>query len=318
MIDALLVVFGMTLLFGGGEGLVRGASSLALRFGLTPLVVGLTVVAFGTSMPEMVVSVRAATGGSGDIALGNVIGSNIFNIAGIIGLTVMIAPLAVQAKLLRIEMPFLVLITAVVTGMAWDGRIGFFESLLLFLTVITYTFMVIRASRAETTAVQAEFAEGVAAVSGSLAADLIMIGIGLAALVGGAELLVRGAASLARAAGVSEAIIGLTVVAIGTSLPELATALVAAFRDKGDIALGNVIGSNIFNLTAILGVSGLITPITRGGITTADFLVMGGATLLLALIMRTGLQIGRAKGIFLLGGYLAYLAWLGRGAAVLP
>jgi cation:H+ antiporter len=318
MTDALLIVLGMALLFAGGEGLVRGGSSLALRFGLTPLVVGLTVVAFGTSMPEMVVNVRAAVGGSSDLALGNVVGSNIFNVAGILGLTVLIAPLAVQAKLLRVEMPILIGITAVVTGMAWDGRIGFFESLLLFLTIITYTFMVIRASRNESAAVAAEFADGVPPVTGSLLADITMIAFGLGALVGGAELLVRGASSLARAAGVSEAIIGLTVVSVGTSLPELATSLVAAFRGKADIALGNVIGSNMFNLTAILGVSGMITPIARGGITTVDFLVMGATTVLLAPMMRTGHRISRREGAVLLAAYIGYLAWLGRGAAMLP
>ncbi len=317
MLDFLYLTAGMALLFAGGEGLVRGGASLALRLGLTPLTIGLTVVAFGTSAPELLVSIRASAAGSGDIALGNVVGSNIANIGLILGLSVLVSPLNVQAKLLRFEMPFLVALTAVVTGMAWDGRIGFFEGLLLSVTLVTYVFAAIRASRAEGRAIQEEFAD-LDQPTGSLVTDLTLIGVGLAVLIGGAGLLVTGASNLARAAGVSEAVVGLTVVAVGTSLPELATSLVAAFRGKGDIALGNVIGSNIFNLASILGISSMLLPITAKDISMADFVVMGLFTLVLVPIMRTGLHIGRAKGIFLLGGYLAYLAWLGRGAAVLP
>jgi cation:H+ antiporter len=317
MFDFLYLAAGMALLFAGGEALVRGGASLALRLGLTPLVVGLTVVAFGTSAPELLVSIRASAAGSGDIALGNVVGSNIANIGLILGLSVLVSPLNVQAKLLRFEMPILVALTAVVTGMAWDGRIGFFEGLLLFLTLITYIFVAIRASRAEGRAIQEEYAD-LEKPTGSLLTDLVLIGIGLAVLVGGAELLVTGASSLARAAGVSEAVIGLTVVAVGTSLPELATSLVAAFRGKGDIALGNVIGSNIFNLASILGISSMLLPLTASGITMVDFAVMGVFALALGPMMRTGHRLGRVDGACLLGGYLAYMAWLGRGTAILP
>lgn len=317
MFDFLYLTAGMALLFAGGEGLVRGGASLALRLGLTPLVVGLTVVAFGTSAPELLVSIRASAAGSGDIALGNVIGSNIANIGLILGLSVLVSPLNVQAKLLRFEMPFLVVLSAVVTGMAWDGRIGFFEGLLLFVTMVTYIFVAIRASRAEGRAVREEYAD-IEQPTGSLLADVAMIGIGLAVLVGGAELLVTGASNLARAAGVTEATIGLTVVAVGTSLPELATSLVAAFRGKGEIALGNVIGSNIFNLASILGISSMLIPLKADGITAVDFAVMGSFALVLGPIMRTGHRIGRLEGAFLLGGYLAYMSWLSRGAEMLP
>lgn len=317
MSDFLSLTAGIAMLFAGGEGLVRGGSALALRLGLTPLVVGLTVVAFGTSAPELVVSVRASIGGSGDIALGNVVGSNIANIGLILGLSVLVAPLSVQAKLLRFEVPILVVLTAVATAMAWDGRIGFFEGLLLFLTVITYTFVAIRASRAERRAVHEEFAV-LEQRSGSLVTDLVVLGAGLVLLVGGAELLVRGASNLARAAGVSEAVIGLTVVAVGTSLPELATSLVAAFRGKGDMALGNAIGSNIFNLTSILGISSLIKPLMADDVSGVDFAVMSAYALALGPIMWTGHRISRPEGVLMLSGYLAYIAWLTQGSQFLP
>lgn len=317
MTESLLIAVGIALLFGGGEALVRGGASLALRLGLTPLVVGLTIVAFGTSAPEMVVSIRASAAGSGDIALGNVVGSNIANIGLILGLSVMVAPLTVQAKLLRVEMPIMIALTFVVTAMARDGRIGFFEGLLLFLAIITYTFVAVRASRSESRAVQEEFAEG-ETPTGSLLIDVALIGAGLVVLVGGAELLVRGASSLARDAGISEAVIGLTIVAVGTSLPELATSLVAAFRGKGDIALGNVIGSNIFNLASILGLSSMITPLQASGMTWVDFAVMGLFAVALLPIMRTGHRISRGEGVLMLGAYLAYIVWLARGPGMLP
>lgn len=302
---------GLVLLCLGAEGLVRGSASLALRAGVTPLVVGLTVVAFGTSSPEMVVSTKAAWLGQGSIALGNVVGSNIFNVAVILGLSALVRPLKVNVQLIRFDLPVMIAVSLLAFFMFRDGHLSRAESALLFLAVVVYTVVVIRMARREhSLKVDQEFAEGTPKASRSVLLDFVYVAGGLGLLVVGARLFVHGAVDLARVWGVSEAVIGLTIVAAGTSMPELATSMVAAFRKQEDIAIGNIIGSNIFNLLAILGVAGLIRPFDGGGVQPADFYFMLGTSIIILPLMRWGLRLNRVEGLLLLVAYGCYLALL--------
>ena len=309
----LFLLLGLVLLYFGGEGLVRGSSALALRLGLTPLVVGLTVVAFGTSAPELVVSVQAALAGQGDIAIGNVIGSNIFNIGLILGVTALIYPLKVQLQILRIDTPIMIGVSLLAAWMLADRTIGRPEGALLFVGIIAYTvFTVLYARKVKSSAeVEAEFAESVPAPHGRVWRDLIFIAVGLALLIAGSHFLVAGAVRLARGFGISEAIIGLTIVAAGTSMPELVTSLVAAFKKQPDIALGNIIGSNIFNILGILGAAALLRPITGEGIKMMDLYVAIAFAVALLPVLWSGRKMERWEGGLLLaayGGYL-YVLW---------
>lgn len=310
LIPWISVLAGIVVLYAGAEGLVRGSASLALRLGLTPLVIGLTVVAFGTSMPEMVVSIGAALSDRSAIALGNVIGSNIGNIGLILGVAALITPLAVQAKVLRIDMPLLVALSVLVVVLLHDGRLGRLEGGLFVIGVIAYTVFSLWSARRESGAVHMEFAEGVPAASGSPVRDIVFVVVGLALLVAGAQLLVNGAVVIATAFGLSEAVIGLTIIAIGTSLPELATSAVAAAKGEGDIAVGNVVGSNLFNILSILGVTALIQPLDATGISQVDLWIMVGFAVLLVPLMRTGFRLERWEGAGLLGLYVVYLGFL--------
>lgn len=310
-LNLLLLIAGLVLLYGGAEGLVRGASSIALRLGITPLVVGLTVVAFGTSAPEMVVSVKATLSGQGGIATGNVVGSNIFNIAVILGLSALIRPLVVQAQLIKFDTPIMIAVSAACLLIFRDGVLSRFEAALLAAGIIIYTVTNVVMARRETSKeVVDEFAEGAPPQSRSVLIDLALIIGGLVLLVLGARFLVDAAVAIARAWGVSEAVIGLTIVAAGTSMPELATSMVAAFRKESDIAIGNIVGSNIFNILAILGVAGLIKPLSAGGVTMVDFALMIFVALLLLPLMISGKRISRTEGLILVALYAGYLYWL--------
>ncbi|PKO63691.1 MAG: sodium:calcium antiporter, partial [Betaproteobacteria bacterium HGW-Betaproteobacteria-17] len=255
LMQALMFVLGLVALVIGAEAMVRGASRLAVSWGISPLVVGLTVVAFGTSAPEMAVSVGAALSGTSDLAIGNVVGSNIANILLILGISALVAPLLVHEQIIRQEVPVMIGATLLVVAMALDGGIGRIEAGLLFALVMAYTvFLVVQSRRASKDA-EAEFASEIPTSQwdrhwGVQAA--LVIG-GLALLVLGADWLVGAAVVFAKYFGVSDLVIGLTVVAVGTSMPEIATSLIAALRGQRDIAVGNVIGSNIFNLLAVLG-----------------------------------------------------------------
>lgn len=306
---------GLVLLYVGAEGLVRGSASLAGRLGLTPLVIGLTVVAFGTSMPELAVSVEATLNGRSDIALGNVVGSNIGNIGLILAVAALIAPLKVQAKVLRVDTPLMMAVSALLLVMVLDGRLGRLEGTVLVTGVLLYVAFSLWSARRESANVHAEFAEGVPAPSGSTLRDVIFVVVGLAVLVFGARMLVQGAVTLAEAAGLSDAVIGLTIVAIGTSLPELAASVVAAVKGEGDIAIGNVLGSNLFNILGILGITSLIQPLDAGGVRPLDLWVMVGFAVLLAPLMRTGWRIERWEGAALLVLYVGYLTYLVTGSA---
>lgn len=306
-----LILVGLVLLCLGAEGLVRGSASLALRAGVTPLVVGLTVVAFGTSSPEMVVSTKAAFLGQGSIALGNVVGSNIFNIAVILGLSALVRPLKVNVQLIRFDMPVMIAVSLLACFMFRDDAISRGEALILFVGVLAYTTVVVRMARREHSAVlNKEFEEGTPHTSKSVWLDAVFVLGGLGLLIVGARFFVLGAVDLAHVWGVSEAIIGLTIVSAGTSMPELATSMVAAFRKQEDIAIGNIVGSNIFNILAILGVSGLVHPFTAGGVTPMDFTFMLGTSIILLPLMRWGLRLNRYEGLLFLALYGAYLAVL--------
>lgn len=310
-IPLLFVLVGLLLLTGGAEGLVRGAAALARRLGLSPLVIGLTVVAFGTSMPELVVSVGAALRGSPSVALGNVVGSNIANIGLILGTGALIAALRVQAQVIRFDMPILAAVSLLLVALLADGQVSRLDGALLAAGLVGYLVYSVRWGGADE-AVDAEFEEALPRPH-RLAVDLALLGVGLALLVGGARLLVEGAVALATLLHVSEVVIGLTVVAIGTSLPELATSVVAAWRGEGDIAVGNAVGSCIFNILGILGITALVHPLGTADLGVVDGAVMVGFTLFLLPLMRTGFVLSRLEGALLLAAYLAYLAYLAVG-----
>jgi cation:H+ antiporter len=307
----LFLLLGLVLLFVGGEGLVRGAAALALRLGLPPLVVGLTVVAFGTSAPELVVSINAAFEGHGAIAIGNVIGSNSLNIGLILGVTALIYPLKVQLQLLRLDLPIMLGVSVLAVGLLVDLHVSRIEGALLFAGLLGYTtFTVIQARKARTSpTVRAEFAEAMPEVRGSIWRDLLFVGAGLALLIAGSHFLVDGAVILARSFGISEAVIGLTIVAVGTSMPELVACLVAAVKKEPDIALGNIIGSNIFNLLGILGAAALVEPLSGVGIRMSDLYVMFGFSIVLLPILLSGRKMQRWEGALVLASYLGYLAY---------
>ncbi len=311
------LALGLVLLVAGAELLVRGASRLALRFGVSPLVIGLTVVAFGTSAPELAVSVQSGLAGQSDLAVGNIVGSNIFNVLVVLGLSALITPLVVQQQIVRIDVPLVIGASVLFWILALDGRIGLFDGLLLTTGIVAYTVFAVRQSRQESLAIQEEYAQEFGSPAKPwlerLPVQIALILVGLALLVLGATWMVDSAVAIARALGVSEVVIGLTIVAAGTSLPELATSLVAALRGERDIAVGNVIGSSLFNLLAIAGIAALVTP---GGLDVAgsmirfDLPVMIAVALACLPIFATGHRIARWEGALFLTYYVAYVLYL--------
>ncbi|MDR2031125.1 MAG: calcium/sodium antiporter [Azoarcus sp.] len=308
-------LLGLVALVTGAELLVRGAARLALSVGISPLAVGLTVVAFGTSAPELAVSAGGALGGAPDIALGNIVGSNIANVLLILGLSALIIPLAVHSQIIRREIPLMIGAALLLLTFAFDGVIGRLEGLILFAALIAYTFFLVRQSRAASRAEQAKLASeppDAPWVRGK-SMQIALIAGGLILLVLGANWLVDAATSVARVLGASDLTIGLTVVAVGTSLPELATSAVAALRGERDIAVGNIIGSNIFNICAVLGLTALIAP---GGVPVpeaaraVDLWIMVATALACLPILLTGREISRLEGGLLLAYYAAYVLWL--------
>ncbi|OQK16084.1 sodium:calcium antiporter [Methyloprofundus sedimenti] len=310
-----LFVLGLVFLVGGAEALVRGSSRLAATFGVSPLVVGLTVVAFGTSAPELAVSVRSALIGQAgaNIAIGNVVGSNIANVLLILGIAALVAPLVVSQRLIRRDAPFMIGVSILLYIFALDGSINRVEGLTLFIMVLTYTGHVIRSSRRENAVIQAEYAAEFRQTKNTLFKDIILIVLGLVLLVLGSQWLVDSAVSIAHALAVSDLVIGLTVVAVGTSLPELATSIVASFRGETDIAVGNVVGSNLFNILCVIGLSALVAP---DGVLVAtealafDIPAMIAVAMLCLPVFFTGYLISRWEGLVFLGYYLVYMLWL--------
>ncbi len=313
--QVLMFVLGLVVLVVGAELLVRGASRLATSFGVSPLVVGLTVVAFGTSAPEMAVSVGSALAGSPDLAIGNVVGSNIANILLILGISALITPLLVDEQIIRQEIPIMIGVSALLVVMALDGRLSLLESAILFGLVLAYTLFLVVQSRRASKGVQNEFETGIPTSTWDRhwSVQLTLIAVGLAMLVVGADWLVDAAVAFARAFGVSDLVIGLTIVAVGTSMPEIATSIVAAMRGQRDIAVGNVVGSNVFNILAVLGLTGIVSgaglPVSEAA-RNFDLWVMLAVAFACLPIMITGREIARWEGGIFLGYYVAYTAWL--------
>lgn len=308
--DLVLIFSGLGLLVLAGDALVRGAVNLALRLGITPLVVGLTVVAFGTSAPELLVSVRAVLTDAPGIALGNVVGSNIANILLVLGLPALIAPILTQGSDTRRSYVTMIGASFLFIGIAWFGPIGVPHALILLVALLFMLGDSYRSGRAAPEADAALDLEGADPRMRGWKIALFLV-LGLIGLPLGADLLVRGATSIARDFGVSETVIGLTLVAVGTSLPELATTMVAAIRREAAVALGNVIGSNVFNLLGIMGVAGLVGQIpVEPQFLRFDLWIMVGASILIAPFVFRGWAITRAWGLGLTGLYVGYVALL--------
>lgn len=318
LVTLLLFAAGLLLLVVGAEALVRGASRLAAAAGITPLVIGLTVVAFGTSTPEMAVSVMAAYGGQAgaDIAIGNVVGSNICNVLLILGLSAVITPLVVSQRLIRIDVPIMIGISFLVLFLALDGMISRVNGLFLFAGIIVYTIFAIIQGRRESAEMQAEYVQEYgepARGRTAIVSNIVFIVAGLAMLVLGSHWLVEGALAMARAFGVSDLVIGLTIVAIGTSLPEIATSVIASIKGERDIAVGNIIGSNIFNILAVLGLASIVAPDGIHVSTAAlrfDIPVMIAVAVACLPIFFSGYLIARWEGWLFLVYYGAYTGYL--------
>ena len=319
MVNLLLFVAGLVALIVGADLLVRGASKLALSFGLSPLVVGLTIVAFGTSAPEIAVSTGAALSGQTGLAIGNVVGSNIFNVLFILGLSALVTPLVVHVQLIRQEVPIMIAASALVLVLALDGTLVRSDSALLLGLLLAYVVFLVRQSRAQSKAAVDEYTAsfGRPADGGwdsRLPGQLALIAGGLGLLVLGSGWLVDAAVVFARALGVSDLVIGLTIVAAGTSMPEVATSVLAAIKGERDIAVGNVVGSNIFNLLGCLGIAGLASgaaglPVAAAAL-NFDLWVMLAVALACLPVFISGREIARWEGALFLGYYIAYTTYL--------
>ena len=310
-IIAILIVGGLVLLFFGADWLVKGAVTMSLHLGLSPLIVGLTVVALGTSLPEALVSVQASLDNQGGIALGNVIGSNILNIALILGISALIRPLKVDSHLVKADVPLLVGASFLLMVLLEDFHISRMEGALLLLGIVFYVcgnIMTVKRTSPEEDKIEGmEIPED---PSKNLLRHIGLLVLGLIALAFGSNFLVSGAVDLARLWGLSEALIGLTIVSIGTGTPELATALMAAYRKTADIAIGNAVGSNLFNIMFVVGLAGLVAPMDATGINPSDLYVMFGLTILLLPTVWTGFVLDRKEGFLFVAIYVAYIYYL--------
>jgi cation:H+ antiporter len=314
----LMLIAGLALLVVGAEALVRGASKLAAIVGIPPLIIGLTIVAYGTSSPEMAVSVMSSFSGQADIAVGNVVGSNIFNVLCILGISALVAPLVVAQQLIRLDVPIMIGVSGLMLLFGLDGKIGRSDGIILFLGAIIYTvFLIYQGRKEQNPEVQQEYENNCPEREpGTPLIWLINLGYilgGLVLLVLGSRWLVDSAITIARSIGVSELVIGLTIVAAGTSLPELATSVIASFKGERDIAVGNVVGSNIFNILAVLGLSGAVAP---DGITVSNAVLRFDVPVMIAVaiaclpIFFTGSVISRKEAVVFLGYYVAYSIYL--------
>jgi cation:H+ antiporter len=317
--NILMFLGGLSLLVIGANALVRGASKLAMSLGISPLVVGLTIVAFGTSAPEVAVSVGAVLDGKTDIAIGNVVGSNIFNVLFILGISALIAPLVVNIQLIRQEVPIMLGASLLLLALSLDGRLDLLDGGFLFALMVAYTVFLVVQSRRETQAAKDEFAQEIqppqaGAWDSHWGAQMGLIAVGLVALVFGSDYLVQASVNFAKAMGVSDLVIGLTIVAAGTSMPEVATSIAAALKGERDIAVGNVVGSNTFNILGCLGLAGLASG--NVGLAMApsllafDIWVMLAVALACLPVFMTGREIARWEGGVFLGYYSAYVTYL--------
>ncbi|MBI5950977.1 MAG: calcium/sodium antiporter [Chloroflexi bacterium] len=313
----LLFILGLVVLILGADLLVRGASRLAAAFGISPLVIGLTIVAIGTASPEIAVSLKAAASGQADLTLGNVLGSNIFNILFILGITSIVAPIMIAEQLIRKDAPIMVGISLLTFVLALNGKLGWLDGMLLLIGLAAYVFFALRQSRSESREVQKEYAQEFAKkeprTSKQTIFDIGLILVGLGLLVLGSNWLVDSATQIAKVLGVSELVIGLTIVAVGTSLPEVATSVIAGLKGESDIAVGNAVGSNIFNLLGVLGLSALFAP---GGVNVAshvlqfDLPVMVFVALVTLPIFYIDNRVSRVEGGLLLAYYIVYVAYV--------
>ena len=312
-ISLLWLAIGSAALYYGAEWLVGGGSKTAKKLGISPLIIGLTLVAYGTSAPELVVSVDAALAGEGGISIGNVVGSNICNIALILGLCAVITPLTVNRAMLKSDVPVMA-VTAVAFSLIywWQDGIGRIGGRILFAGFVLYNIKVIISAKKEAAAnsLNESAEEDGEKAEKPLYLYLLLAVFGLVVLVLGSKAFLRGAIEIAKLTGLSNTVIGLTIVAVGTSLPELATSVVAAIKGERDIAIGNVVGSNIFNILLIMGVAPLIAPLTGANIQFWDLVALLATTFLLIPFMITGFRLNRAEGVILLAMYGAYTAWL--------
>ncbi|MEY4641513.1 MAG: hypothetical protein RLZZ227_1507 [Pseudomonadota bacterium] len=320
--DALLLFgAGLALLIFGAELVVRYGSALALAFGVQPVILGLTVVALGTSAPELAVGITAALGGSGGLAVGNIAGTNLVNLLLILGLSALLRPLALHQRTLRTDLPMMIAAAMLMTLFAWDGNLSRVDGAVMLAAALGYTALIIRQSRGESRAVKSDYANMFGAdgarTSGTEEArrgiNAVYLSAGILLTVLGAHWLVDGAIDIARNVGLGEAVIGLTIVAIGTSAPELVTAIVGTLRNERDVAVGNLLGSSVYNILAILGITCLVAP---GGIAVErelllfDIPLMSGAMLLCVPVFVTGGRVTRTEGGLFVALYLAYLAYL--------
>jgi len=312
-----LLISGFVLLIVGAEALVRGASRIAATLGVKPLIIGLTIVSLGTSAPELAISIHSSLAGKAGIALGNIIGSNIFNVLFILGLSALVVPLTVSQQLIRLDVPFMIGISILTLLLGLDGNIGQLDGGILFTLAILYILFLIWQSRSENPLIEKEYEQQYSAEKldhqPSWVRNISYVLAGLALLVLGSRWLVNSAVIIAEALGISELIIGLTIIALGTSLPEVATSIVAGIRGERDIAVGNVVGSNLFNLMAVLGLTGIVAP---GGITITrevlefDLPVMIAVAVACLPIFFTGHLIARWEGALFLGYYVVYSLYL--------
>lgn len=300
---------GLVLLVAGGDAVVRSAAALGLRFGLSPLATGLTIVAFGTSAPELVVNLHAAAMGATDLAVGNVVGSNIANIGLVLGISAMVMPLRMDIRIIRKDIWIMIASGLLAAFFLATDSLNRTEGAALVFLIVLYTIFNIRGAQSARPESQASFQAAMSHKDWGLGIDLLILLLGLGLLVGGAQLFVHGAVDLAASMGVSNAVIGLTVVAVGTSLPELATTAIAAYRGHGAMAIGNVVGSNIFNILSVLGLTSVIYPVTRGDINIVDLAMFLISALVLLRFISTGSQMKRWEGGVLFLGYAVYMFW---------
>ena len=316
----LYILGGSAGLFIGAEGLVRGSSSLALRLGISPLVVGLTVVAFATSGPELFVSVKAAIEGNPGIVVGNVVGSNICNIALILGVAALISPMQIKTQVVRREIPILIIITFIflLLFVLLDFTISRITGVLFVIGIIAYIIFGYKYALNEKSnlGLSKEFEKSIPKTAYKIWQTILLMIFGLGLLVLGSILFVDGAVAIAVKLGVSQAVIGLTIVALGTSLPELTTSIVASFKNENDIAIGNAVGSNVFNILSILGISSIINPISNSGITIIDLSIMMFFTILILPLSKSKFTLRRWEGAILFGGYIAYIIYLAQTQSV--
>jgi len=313
----LFFIAGLIILIIGADLLVRGASKLAAAAGIPPLVIGLTIVAIGTASPEIAVSLQAASLGQGSLTLGNVLGSNIFNILFVLGVTALVAPIVIAEQLIRLDAPIMVGVSLLAFGLSLDGKLGAIDGIIMILGFLGYTAFALRQSRKESAKVHKEYAREFADTEKHTAwntiKNILFMVVGLGLLVLGARWLVDSATTMAKAIGISELVIGLTIVAVGTSLPEVATSIIAALKGESDIAVGNAIGSNIFNLLGVMGLSGILAPdgiMVASRVLTFDFLVMVFVALVCMPVFYVDDNVSRGEGMLFLSYYVLYTAYL--------